>query len=238
MRFVRVQGARLAWLAVAALALASCAQRRAAEQPSAAVPPPATEKQAAAPPEQQATQTAEDALAQAQREQAEQLTRLEAARQQVVAAQQQLAEAQKREDEERAKTLELRDRVNQHLQEAQRRAQEAQAAAERAQGLETMAGQVLDATGSRVVLQAQGGRTFTFEVDQRTTVFVGSEQRSVADVQRGADALVAFDPTGDQPTARTIRVTPATGQQPPLWDSSGAPQQQPQQQQEQEPRAR
>ena len=56
-----------------------------------------------------------------------------------------------------------------------------------------------------------------FRVNDRTSVMVGSEQRSAAEIQRGADARVAYSYTGDgsQPTALTIQVTPLTTAPPP-----------------------
>jgi hypothetical protein len=39
-------------------------------------------------------------------------------------------------------------------------------------------------------------------------VLVGSEQRSVSQIQQGADARVAYEPKGAEPTAITIRVAP------------------------------
>jgi hypothetical protein len=199
MNFTRVFGVRGAWLLVAALA--SCAHKQSA----------AERQQSAA----EQSQSAFQAAAQDQRELAEQQKRLEAAHNAVVAAQQQLAQAQVREDQERSRTQELQQRVSQHMQQAQQRAQQAQAEAEQAQGIQSVAGQVMLATPSHVVLQAQGGRTYTFNVDQRTRVLVGTEQRSISDVQRGADAQVAYDPRAGQPTALTIRVTPAGSQTNP-----------------------
>ncbi len=199
MNFRRVFGAHSAWLLVAALA--SCAHK-----PSTAERQPSTAEQ---------SQSAFQAAAQDQRELAEQQKRLEAAHNAVVAAQQQLAQAQVREDQERSRAQELQQRVSQHMQQAQQRAQQAQAEAEKAQGIQSVAGQVVLATPSHVVLQAQGGRTYTFNVDQRTRVLVGTEQRSITDVQRGADAQVAYDPRAGQPTALTIRVTPAGSQTSP-----------------------
>jgi hypothetical protein len=213
MNFGRVVGTYLAWLLIAALP--SCAhERRTAERP-----PPV----AAAPTPAEQSQGALQAAAQDQRELADQLKRLEDARNQVVAAQQQLRLAQTREEQERAKADQLQQRVSQRLQQANQRAAQAQAAAEQAQGIQNVAGYVLQATPSRVVLQAQSGQTYSFKVDPRTRVLVGTEQRSVDDIQQGADAQVAFDARADQPTALTIRVTPVGPQRSPATNPVEGP---------------
>jgi hypothetical protein len=48
----------------------------------------------------------------------------------------------------------------------------------------------------------------SFNVDHRTRVLVGADQRSVSDIQQGADARVAYEPKGAEPTAITIRLAP------------------------------
>jgi hypothetical protein len=205
MNYGRVVGTHVAWLLIAALP--SCAHK----EKKAERPPPA----AAAPSPAEQSQTALQAAAQDQRELADQLKRVEDAHNQVVATQQQLRQAQTREEQERVKAEQLQQRVSQRLQQANQSAAQAQAAAEQAQGIQNVAGYVLQATPSRVVLQAQSGQTYSFKIDPRTKVLVGTEQRSVSDIQQGADAQIAYDARADQPTALTIRVTPVGTQRSP-----------------------
>ncbi len=134
---------------------------------------------------------------------------------QVVDAQKSLAEAQRREEQERAKAQQLRDRASANLEKAGQAAQQARASADATapHGLQTASGSVADATAGRLVIQTPGGRVMAFRVDDRTQVLVGSEARSPAAIQRGADAQVAYDASGGgQPTALTVQVTPVGGE--------------------------
>lgn len=189
-----------AWLLAAALV--SCAGEK-----KAAPPPPA--------PKPTAAEQSQKALQLAAQEQAalnEQLKKAEAARAAVTAAQEQLVRAQTQEQQERAKAQQLQEQARQHLQEGVRQAQQAQTGLSGtggSEGMQTVTGMVADATPSQLVVQTQGGRAMTFHIDSRTQVLVGTEQRSVADIQRGADAQVAYDPRAGQMTALIIRVMPA-----------------------------
>jgi methionine-rich copper-binding protein CopC len=176
-----------------AATLASCAHEKRAKTAHAApaAPQPAQQQAAQQPPQRQ------QELMGAQR-------RLEAAHQDVVKAQQQLALAQQREEQERAKVQQLEIQARQDLERASQLALQA----EQAQGLQAATGRIAQATPSRVLLQLADGRVMSFNVDDRTRVLVGSEQRSVSDIQQGADARVAYDPKGDERTAITIRLAP------------------------------
>jgi DNA polymerase III gamma/tau subunit len=173
-----------------AASLASCAHDR---KPTAEATPAAQPT----PPEVQAAPKRQDDVTEAQ-------SRLEAAHQDVARAQQQLALARQREEQERANVQQLEIKARQDLDRASQLAYQA----EQAQGLRTATGRVAQATPSRVILQFQDGRTMSFSVDDRTRVLVGSEQRSVSDIQQGADARVAYEPRGAEPTAITIRLAP------------------------------
>ncbi len=197
MKISRLQMLPAAWLLVGALGSCSSKQAPPKQQPVAMDP-----AQQAAAQSQQAFQQEAQALAAQQ-------AKLDAAHKDVLAAQQQLAQARAKEEQERSKVLQLQQQAAQHLQQSRQGALQAQAAAEQAQGLQTVAGEVKEVTPSHVVLQMQGGRMISFNIDPRTKVLVGAQQRSVADIQQGADALVAYDPKAQQPTAVTIRVMPA-----------------------------
>ena len=194
-----------AWLL--AVTLAACSHGK----KEAPAPPPAP------PPKPTAAEESQKSLELARQEQAaliEQQKKVEASHQAVIAAQDQLAKAQTQEQQERAKAQQLQEQTNQHLQEGVRSAQRAQAglagSMAAAEGLQTVAGTVSHASSNQVVLQTPGGKAMAFAVDDRTRVLLGSEARSVADIQRGADAQVAYDPkSGGQMTALIIRVMPA-----------------------------
>jgi hypothetical protein len=87
--------------------------------------------------------------------------------------------------------------------------------------MQTATGKVSQATSSQLTLQTQAGRTMTFQIDPRTRVLLGTEQRSVAEIQQGADAQVAYDPKAGRLTALVIRVMPA-GTQPAPSAPEGA----------------
>ena len=193
-----------AWLL--AVTLAACSHGK----KEAPAPPPAP------PPKPTAAEESQKSLELARQEQAaliEQQKKVEASHQAVIAAQDQLAKAQTQEQQERAKAQQLQEQANRNFQEGMLQAQRAQAGLSGGtDGMQTVAGTVAQASSSQVVLQTPNGRTMSFNVDSRTRVLVGSESRSVTDIQRGADAQVAYDPkAGGQMTALIIRVMPATG---------------------------
>src|SRR5512133_34790 len=214
-----------------AIAFAGCAhqeERRAQQTPQAAA---TGEAQRAA---QQAAQT-DRALAQArqQLEAARQETGKSQqaqgqARQQLAQAEQRANQAQQRLSQEQAHVQQLEAASRQQHEQAalaaeraETAAEQAQLAAEEAQGLRTVAGRVTEASPSRVVLESRDGQRVAFQVNASTKVLVGPQPRSVAELQQGADARVAYDPRSDQPSAAVIHVSRAQG--PPAQ-----PQQQPQ----------
>jgi hypothetical protein len=69
----------------------------------------------------------------------------------------------------------------------------------------------------------------SFQVDPRTRVLVGMEQRSVTDLQQGAEARVAYDPRENDPAAVAIHVSSA-GRRLPAPPAQAQPPQPPQQQ--------
>ncbi len=143
----------------------------------------------------------------------EQQKRVNDAHGRVAEAQKALAEAQGREEQEQTKVRQLRERADANLAKAGQAAQQARMSAADAtpRGIQTAAGSVEDASADRLVIQTPGGRALAFRIDDRTQVLVGSEARSAAEIQRGADAQVAYDAgaaAGGEPTALTVRVTP------------------------------
>jgi hypothetical protein len=190
----------LRWLAlpVAALgALASCSHKQEApKQPPVAATVP--------------TDPSKQTLQQTSQELATQQAALDAAHKNVMTLEQQLTQARAQEDQERAKVLAIQQRAARNLDDAQARALQEQAASVQAQGLQTIAGEVREASSSRMVLHTQDGRTMTFIVSSRTRVLIGTEQHSIKDIQQGADAQVAYDPKAEKPTAVTVHLLPAT----------------------------
>jgi hypothetical protein len=184
-----------------AVALVSCSSK---QKQSTAKPPQPAAATAAAGTEKPKTlqQTSQDLAAQQ--------TQVETAHQAVLATEQQLAQQRAREDQERAKLIAIQQSASRTLEEAQLRTRQEAAASAQAQGLQTVTGEVVEASSSRVILHAEDGRTMTFAVSPRTRVLVGVEQRSVKDLQQGADAQVAYDGKTDRATAVTIHVLPAT----------------------------
>jgi hypothetical protein len=186
---------RAAVVGLVGVSLAACAHKESApaEQPPPA-PTPAPQAVQQPPPQ---PPSLHEQLGEAK-------TSLETADRDIAAAQQQLAAAQRRQEQARARVQQLEIQARQDLDRARQLAYDA----EQAQGLRAATGRVAEATPSRVLLHLSDGRTMAFQVDERTRVLVGSEPRSVADIQQGADARVAYEPKGDQQTAITIRIAP------------------------------
>jgi hypothetical protein len=184
--------------------LASCAHEEKKE-----APPPPPSKPTAAEESQKSLQLA----TQEQKALADQQKKLEASRAATVTAQQQLARAQAQEQQDRAKAQQLQEQVNRHMQEGVSQAQQAQVGAQgMGEGMQTAAGTVTQTTPSRFMIQTSSGQAMTFNVDNKTRVYVGSESRSVTDIQRGADAQVAYEAkAAGQNNALIIRVMPAAG---------------------------
>jgi hypothetical protein len=205
-----------------AAALTSCSHGK---KETAAAPPPPPEPTAA-----ERSQASFQRAAEEQKALGEQQRRVEASHAAVVQAQDQLTRAQAQEEQERAKAQQLQQQTSQHLKEGVQQAQRAQSSmAGGNEGLQTVAGSVTQASPTQVAIQTPGGRAMSFTVDGRTRVLIGNDTRSIADVQRGADAQVAFDPTkGGGMNALIIRVMPA--------GAGAAPQGQ--QQQQQQPQVR
>jgi hypothetical protein len=222
------RGAAVAGLLVATVG--GCAHEGSRQHQAAAAPQT---------PAQQAQRNAENAARQAattEQQLAQARQRLEVAHQESVRAEQQRAQArqQLQQADQRAAQAEQRigqeqsnvarlDQAARAQREAATEAQiQAQLAAEEAQGLRSEAGRIAQASSTRVVLEVQGGRTMAFQIDPRTRVLVGTEQRSIADLQQGAEARVAYDPRESDPAAVAIHVNSA-GRRMPLPPSQTAP---------------
>jgi hypothetical protein len=188
---------RVGAVGLLAASIASCAHEERAPAAQTPPPPPAAQRPPVAAQQPAPPPTLQDQLATAK-------TDLEMADQNVGTAQQQLVEAQRRQEQARAKVGQLEIQARQDLDRARQLAYEA----EQAQGLRAATGRVAEATPSRVLLRLPDGRAMSFQVNERTRVLVGSEQRSVADIQQGADARVAYEPKGAEPMAVTIRIAP------------------------------
>ncbi len=195
-------------------------------------------KPTAAQQSQQTAQTAAQQAAQADQQLAQARQQLEAAHQAAIQAEQQRGQARQQLAQADQRATDAQQRIGleqanvQRLDQAARlahaqatdAAMQAQVAAEEAQGLRSATGWITQATPSRVILQVQGGQAMAFDIDGRTRVLVGTEQRSVADLQQGAEARVAYDPSGAEPAAVAIHVTPARGR-PPAAQQQPPPQQ-------------
>lgn len=226
---------RMAFAGLLAGTLAACAGRQEKEQRAQAPPPtPAEQAQRAAQQAAQQAQQADKDLAAAQQrlkaahQEAVKAEQAHAqARQAVVQAEQQAVQAQQRVAQERSTVQQLDAQVQQRREQAAVAAEQAAFAAEQAQGLQSAQGRITEASPWRVVLETEGGRRMSFDVDQRTRVMMRGEQRSVAELQQGADARVAYDPRGNVPAAVAIHVSPArnrAAQPPPAQQEPQQPQ--------------
>lgn len=136
------------------------------------------------------------------------------ARQQLTQAEQRSYQARQRVLQEQASLQRLDQTARAARQAAEEEAVQAELAQERSQGLSTAAGRIAEASPSRLVLDVQGGGTMSFVVDPGTRVLMGTEQRSLSDLQQGAEARVSYDPRGNEPAAVKVHVAPAREQAP------------------------
>lgn len=221
MRIGTWRSAALAGLVVAGTAGGCAASPE--KRPQASAPPTAVQQA------QRASDQAAQQVQQTDRELAAARKRLEAAhqesiraeqqraqaRQQLAQAEQSAAQAQQRIAQEQANVQRLDAAAREQRDAAALAAERAQAAAEEAQGLKSATGRIVQAGPSRVVLDVPGGRAMAFDIDHRTQVLVGQERRSIAELQQGAEARVAYDASGPEPAAVTIHVAPARARRAP-----------------------
>ncbi len=160
------------------------------------------------------------------------------ARQQLAQAEQRANQAQQRLSQEQASVQRLEvasrqqhDAATRAAERADAAAEQAQLAAEERQGLRSVSGRIAEASPSRLVLEDPNGRVQSFQVNASTKVLMGTEQRSVGDLQQGADARVAYDPRATEPAAAVIHVSRAKAQLPAQQQPQQQPQQPPQEQQ-------
>ncbi len=211
--------ARLGWTWVAVAAslavVGGCASHR-REQRAASTQAGAASSQAqrtaaqAAQTEQQLAQ-ARQRLEVAHRNAVAADNRLAQSRQQLTTAEQGAAQAHDAISREQANVQRLDVAARDQRALAEQAAMDAQVASEQAQGLRSAAGRIVDASPTRVLIQVEGGQTMAFDIDPSTRVLVGTEQRSVSELQQGADARVAYDARRGEPTAVAIHVAPARG---------------------------
>ena len=193
-------------------AVSGCAHQESKEAPKATGAP--TAQAGPETPAQQATQVDQQLDAAHQRLEAAYQASIQAeqqrvqARQQLTLADQRAVQAQQQIVVEQANVQRLDQASRAAHARAASAAMESQAAASREVALRTVGGRIARVSPSRVVLRAADGGLMTFGIDSQTRVVVGTEDRSVADLQQGADARVAYDPRG-APMALVIRVTPA-----------------------------
>jgi len=209
-------------------AVSGCAHQESKQ----AAPAQATPTAQAAPetPAQRATQVDEQLAAANQRLETAYQASVQAeqqrvqARQQLTAADQRAVQAQQQIGVEQANVQRLDQASRAAHARAANAAMDSQAAASREVALRAVGGRISRVSPSRVVLQAPDGQLMSFGVSSQTRVVVGTEDRSVADLQQGAEARVAYDPRGT-PTALVIRVSPA--HERPAQAPQGAPAQPP-----------
>jgi endonuclease/exonuclease/phosphatase (EEP) superfamily protein YafD len=146
-------------------------------------------------------------------------------KEQLATAEQKSSEAQARVAQEQANVRRLEASSTELHAQAEQAAIQEQLAAEEAMGLQSVSGRIAAASPGRVLLQGQGGRSIAFEVNPKTKVLVGSQQRSIAELQQGAEARVAFDPRADQMSAAVIHVKPAKRTSTAPQQPQGQPQQ-------------
>lgn len=151
----------------------------------------------------------------AQQTAAEQQKKAADARQEVAKAQQALTQAQQKAQVEQQKAQQLQQQANQATQQASREAQQSQRMATQQlseqgrmvqRGELSVAGPVRDASSRSVTVETPDQGAMTFRVTDQTRVTIDGRQASAADIQPGADARVAYQVGGLEPSAMAIQV--------------------------------
>jgi dsDNA-specific endonuclease/ATPase MutS2 len=200
------RGFGLSFVGLLALALACAHQQSASTQNPMEARVAASQQQS-----QEALKRAHDA----QQKAAEQEKKAADARQEVAKAQQALTQAQQKAQTEQQKAQQLQQQANQATQQASREAQQSQRTASQQlseqggmvqRGELSVAGPVRDASSRSVTVQTPDQGAMTFRVTDQTRVTIDGRQASAAEIQPGADARVAYQVGGLEPSAMAIQV--------------------------------
>lgn len=206
MRLTISNGAAFAALA---FAVAGCAQMRG----SSGGPQSPSAQKVQTPQEQ--SQQALDQASESQKKANEQAKRAAAAQQEVQQKQQELQAAQQKAQQEQQKAEQLQLQANQQTQQATQQAKQSQKQATAAlsqqtqqvqRGEQSIQGQVSQANARQIVVQPQGGDAMTFDITGATRVQIDGRQASAAQIRPGENALVSYEVSGTQPTARSVQV--------------------------------
>jgi hypothetical protein len=174
--------------------------------------------------QQETSQKALQAANDAQKKASEQEQRSAEAQADVRKAQQALTEAQQRAVQEQAKAQQLQQEANVLTQRASQEAQQAQRVAaetltEQGQqvrrGEQSAAGEVTRATPNQLAIRSRSGDSMTFRITDRTQILLDGQPASAAEIQQGADARVAYEIGGPQPTAIHVQVMSGNPARPP-----------------------
>jgi hypothetical protein len=201
------RGFGLSFVGLLAVAGAACAHQQSASSQN-----PMEARVAAS---QQQSQEALKRAHDAQQKAAEQEKKAVDARQEVAKAQQALTQAQQKAQAEQQQAQQLQQAANQATQEASRTAQQSQQMAAQQlseqgrmvqRGELSVAGPVRQATQRSVTVQTPDQGAMTFRVTDQTRVTIDGRQASAAEIQPGADARVAYQVGGLEPSAMAIQV--------------------------------
>lgn len=171
--------------------------------------------QKVATPQQQSQQALEHA-SDVQKKANEQAKRAAEAQQDVQKKQQELQATQQRARQEQEKAQQLQLQANRETEQATQQAQRSQQQASRAlaqqsqqvqRGQQQIQGQVQQSTGQQLVVQPQSGTNpLTLQITGDTQIRIDGRQASASEIQPGENALVSYEVSGTQPTARSVQI--------------------------------
>ncbi|HET7754768.1 MAG TPA: hypothetical protein VFK85_12735 [Anaeromyxobacteraceae bacterium] len=204
MRITTKHAARLA-AAGLAVVFGGCATSGSGKSPSA---------QTIQTPQQQSEQALE-AAKKSQERASEQAARAADAQREVQKKQQELQAAQAKARDEQQKAQQLQQEANRQTRQSTTQAQQSQQQASQAlsqqtqrveAGPMTVQGQVSHSTAGQLTLKPSGGDEMTLRVTEGTRVRIDGRQANAADIKPGENALVSYEVSGTEPTAKSIQV--------------------------------
>jgi colicin import membrane protein len=165
---------------------------------------------------QQQTEQALRQASESQKKASEQQKRAAEAQREVERKQQELQLAQQKAQTEQQKAQQLQLEANVATEQGAKQAQRSQQQASRAlsqqsarigRGEQQLQGQVSQATSRQLVMQTQGGQAMTFDLDADTRIRIDGREATAAQIQPGENALVSYEVSGTQPTARVVQIS-------------------------------
>jgi hypothetical protein len=146
--------------------------------------------------------------------------KIETPQQQSEQALRQASDAQKKASEQQKRAAEAGTAQAQRSQQQASTALSQQSARSQ-HGEHQLQGQISQATANELIVQTQGGQSMTFDVTSDTRIRIDGREATMQQIQPGENALVSYEVSGTQPTARVVQIS--TGNPAPSSATTPAP---------------